>query len=135
MGNLKIHIGSAHEKIKYPCNLCEHIDTIQCSLKKHIESVHKKIIHTLPSPTMKFWFFLLKSYHMKFRLQCFYKNFITKRTEILKYVLVQFWTWSDGECRCGRVVSCHEWKHWLVPRSDLVDHLTSPHREGSVPVG
>ena len=103
-----------------------------CSTIINHEILSSEFLHlwgSLLGFNCSFWFFLLKSSHRKFRLQCFYKNFITKRTEILRYALVKFWTWSDGERRCGRVVSSFflEWKCWLVPRSDLVDHLTSSH--------
>ena len=63
---------------------------------------------------------------------------LTQRTVIWKIRIITAATYglkSGGEFRCDGVDSCHECKFWLVPRSDLVDHLTSPHREGSVPVG
>ena len=83
-------------------------------------------------------FFYWNLSHMNFRLECFYEYFITKRTVIWKIKIITAATYglkSGGEFRCDGVDSCHECKFWLVPRSDLVDHLTSPHREGSVPVG
>ena len=76
---------------------------------------------------------------MKFRLYCLHKNFITFITEIFKIststvvviIWAEIWCWTWSECGCGRVVYCHECKCWLVPRSDLMDHLTSPHRDCS----
>ena len=70
---------------------------------------------------------------MKFRLYCFHKNFITFITEIFKIsirtvvviIWAEIWCWTWSECGCGRVVYCHECKCWLVPRSDLMDHITS----------
>ena len=69
--------------------------------------------------------------NIKFRLYCFHKNFIKFITEIFKISIstvvviiwaeIWCWTWSG----CGRVVYCHECKCWLVPRSDLMDHITS----------
>ena len=80
--------------------------------------------------------------HMNFRLECFYEYFITKRTVIWKIKIITAATYGlksgvehevmeIGEFRCGGVDSCHECKCWLVPRSDQLDHLTSPHREAS----
>ena len=46
-------------------------------------------------------------------------------------IWAEIWCWTWSECGCGRVVYCHECKCWLVPRSDLMDHLTSPHRDCS----
>ena len=63
------------------------------------------------------------------------KTFSQKEQKYWKLVFVHCWTWSDGDCRSGRIVSCPKCKCWLVPRSDQLDHLTSPHREGSVSVG
>ena len=81
--------------------------------------------------------------NIKFRLYCFHKNFIKFITEIFKIststvvviIWAEIWCWTWSECGCGRVVYCHECKCWLVPRSDLMDHITSSHREGSVSVG
>ena len=39
-------------------------------------------------------------------------------------IWAEIWCWTWSECGCGRVVYCHECKCWLVPRSDLADHLT-----------
>ena len=47
-------------------------------------------------------------------------------------IWAEIWCWTWSECGCGRVVYCHECKCWLAPRSDLMDHLTSPHRVVSV---
>ena len=60
------------------------------------------------------------------------KTFSQKEQKYWKLVFVHCWTWSDGDCRSGRIVSCPKCKCWLVPRSDLVDHLTLPHSEGTV---
>ena len=38
--HLKIHIESVHEKIKYSCNLCEYKATTQSSLKSHNQRKH-----------------------------------------------------------------------------------------------
>ena len=43
--DLKRHIESVHEKVKYPCNQCEKQFTQQGNLRKHIESVHEKVKH------------------------------------------------------------------------------------------
>ena len=42
-GNLKIHIESKHNKIKYPCQQCAHKASTKQSLKLHIQSIHDKI--------------------------------------------------------------------------------------------
>ena len=60
------------------------------------------------------------------------KTFSQKEQKYWKLVFVHCWTWSDGDCRSGRIVSCPKCKCWLVPRSDLVDHLTLAHSEGTV---
>ena len=51
---------------------------------------------------------------------------------VVMIIWAEIWCWTWSECGCGRVVYCHECKCWLVPRSDLMDHLTSPHRVVSV---
>ena len=56
------------------------------------------------------------------------KTFSQKEQKYWKLVFVHCWTWSDGDCRSGRIVSCPKCKCWLVPRSDQLDHLTSPQR-------
>ena len=53
------------------------------------------------------------------------KTFSQKEQKYWKLVFVHCWTWSDGDCRSGRIVSCPKCKCWLVPRSDLMDHITS----------
>ena len=43
MGNLKIHIDSVYEQIKYPCNQCEYKATEKGHLQTHIESVNERV--------------------------------------------------------------------------------------------
>ena len=41
--DVRRHIESVREKVKYPCNQCEYQASLQSSLRTHIESVHQKI--------------------------------------------------------------------------------------------
>ena len=42
-GQLKRHIESFHEKVKYPCPQCGNRFTFMSNLKKHIVAVHEKL--------------------------------------------------------------------------------------------
>ena len=42
-GNLKRHIESVHEKVKYSCDQCDYKATTQGLLKRHIVSVHMNV--------------------------------------------------------------------------------------------
>ena len=42
-GNLRQHLKSAHQGMKYPCNQCEFKATQQGNLKRHIQTVHEKM--------------------------------------------------------------------------------------------
>ena len=39
-GNLRQHVESIHERIRYPCDQCQYKATVKKDLKKHVESIH-----------------------------------------------------------------------------------------------
>ena len=41
MGQLRCHIQSIHEGVRYDCNQCEYQATTQSNLKVHIKSLHE----------------------------------------------------------------------------------------------
>ena len=43
VGDVKKHIQSVHEKVRYPCDECGKQFTVQASLKKHLQSVHEGV--------------------------------------------------------------------------------------------
>ena len=109
-----------------------------CSAIINHEVLSSEILH-LRGPLWiilkcSFWLFFLIKIFLTWNSGCNFsiKTFSQKEQKYWKLVFVHCWTWSDGDCRSGRIVSCPKCKCWLVPRSDLVDHLTLPHSEGTV---
>ena len=41
--NLRTHIKSVHEGVKYACNLCDYQAKIQTNLTVHIQSIHEGV--------------------------------------------------------------------------------------------
>ena len=52
-GDLKIHVESKHEGVRYPCSQCEHAATTAEALKIHVKSKHDGVRY--PCPECEFY--------------------------------------------------------------------------------
>ena len=47
--NLKIHVESNHERVRYPCTKCDYIGNTTNNLKVHVESKHEGVSYLCPN--------------------------------------------------------------------------------------
>ena len=45
-GNLKRHVESKHEGVRYPCMKCDYVTTRKNYLEAHIESIHEGVSYS-----------------------------------------------------------------------------------------